>query len=223
MSDIDRFKKENKIFIPSANAYKVVSPESFLTTNAYKKVFYPTKRLQKSIQVSGYDSIRDAVRIASSVKQSFQKNDMLLTNMAKSVSSFSAIAQNLGKSVLEQKKSFFPDSEPLLKDPSFCASSITAQQLRDIRESVNQNSDFMTDVSDALNRAAKINEKTLAALIDLNEKMAISNQAALETSQQAKAWHEEDSKSSKSESRKNWLNLFLVAATLIATIYSIFH
>ena len=56
-----------------------------------------------------------------------------------------------------------------------------------------------------------------------NEKLDSYHAEQVQSQQQVEAWHEEESKSSKSESRKSWLNIVLVAATLIATIYALFH
>lgn len=71
---------------------------------------------------------------------------------------------------------------------------------------------------------------TMRSLEETNKRLDVQHQEHIENQQKAEVWHEEDLKRYendsarlKSESRKSWLNIVLVAATLAATIYTIIH
>ena len=62
---------------------------------------------------------------------------------------------------------------------------------------------------------------TMRSLEETNKRLDVQHQEHIENQQKAEVWHEDDLK--RYESRKSWLNIVLVAATLAATIYTIIH
>lgn len=223
MSDIEKFKKENMAPVPPVNTYKVVAPKALLAENSFKKTSYPTESLRKRIGTSALDSFNEVATSANAIKSASVPADAL-TNMAKSVSGFAKLAKSVNKLVVENQTQLNKPFEPILrKSDTFnnisnlqilSPQSEMLQELKSLNEQTERNIEISSQTSEALVRASEINEQTLAALIDLNKKIDTSNQAALESSQQAKVWRDEDLISSKKSLR-------IGIATLIATVAGI--
>lgn len=228
MSDTERFKNKNGVPTSLANAHKVAPASSLLASNTFKQSLYSIKRLRHDC----CDSIRLTSKIINPIKPSSRIDD-ILANMTGTVSSFAASVNAVNDSIAANKahmnKLFEPASAKEVAANTALDASVFSYEarmlgeLKAIKNETERNAEISSNTSTALIEAAEFNKETLAALIQINEELKALNQLNADSALQAKSWNDNNTKFSKSESRKSWFNLLLVAATFVATVYSIFH
>ncbi len=172
---------------------------------------------------NNFDAMRNAVKNPTQqLKSSIYRIPRSLISLQNSASYFTAATKAAAK--IPNPAQMFPAqarmNEWMLKNQDFLF-SLNKDNLHSPSEQLHK--------INIHNPALDTNEK-LDKVAELLENMVDVLNEQSEHQKKVEAWHEEDlkryensSKQTKSESRKSWVNILLVAATLVATICAIFH